>query len=414
MIAEEKQDDLSMEDILSSIKDILNNETQDGGNTASRPETETQAQPQTTPSPVNDEKSEDDDVFDLSKDMIIDDKDFADLNLNAENLDIDLGDLAKESAEINLNDFAAEVDAADNVLDLSPTAGTSETEAEAVPDFAIPEIEDLPSLDDLTSLDFTDNEDIKLEPEAEKIIPAAEIKPEPVKETIVEAEPETAVEPEETVLETEDNSEAEIELPAPEPIELLDDRSDAPFLSAVDETEAEPIFSAEDDVIADETPAVEAIADENDETPSEVDSSNIDAILSTASEAIEADAPAAEDSDAVDASADIINNFARMFAGKNEEVKAEPAAAPAAVTAVDDKAPLGDGSKTIEQVVQDVIRQIIGETVSAKFSAGVDLDAYAREEIKNQTKAWLDKNLTAVVEAAVQKEIQRVMAKVGK
>lgn len=431
MIAEEKQDDLSMEDILSSIKDILNSETQETGN----------ALPQTgasvaAPMPEVIEKAEEEDVFDLSKDMIIDDKELADLNLNANNFDINLNDLAAESADINLEEFETQTDS-DEILDLTPASSSqseAETEAETeTPDFVIPEIDNLTSLDDFADLDFDTETEIKIEPQAEEIIPALTAEPQPVKETIVEAEP---------VIEPEIEAVTEIELPAPESQELLDDRADAPFLSATAEIEAEPIFSAEEDAVAadnaainiptpEETtaitdfmaePAYEAGEDTmqniTTEPLSEVDSSNIDEILSSASEVIEADAPDSEEKDAVDASADIINNFARMFAanaGERDDKSSEiSSVGENIIGAIDEQTELGNGSKTIEQVVQDVIRQIIGEAVSTKFKAVSDLDSYARAEIKAQTAAWLDKNLPAVVESAVQKEIQRVMAKVGK
>ena len=60
-----------------------------------------------------------------------------------------------------------------------------------------------------------------------------------------------------------------------------------------------------------------------------------------------------------------------------------------------------------------VIRQIIGEEVSANWKNGLNYDELARKEIAAQTQAWLDNNLPAVVERIVKQEIERVMAKVG-
>ena len=120
----------------------------------------------------------------------------------------------------------------------------------------------------------------------------------------------------------------------------------------------------------------------------------------------------AED-DAADVSANIISNFAKMFAEKKENIVAAETAAPAVADFSAVKF-LGEGAKTIEQVVENVIREIISSTVSAELAANVDIIAFAKEEIEAQTKEWLDANLPAVVENTVQKEIERVMAKVGK
>ena len=111
---------------------------------------------------------------------------------------------------------------------------------------------------------------------------------------------------------------------------------------------------------------------------------------------------------AVDVSANIISNFAKMFSQEEkifEEPKIEKQAE--AITAI------GDGSKTIEDVVGSVIRQIIGEEVAANWKDGLDYNNLAHQEIQRQTKEWLDNNLPIVVEKIVQQEIERVMAKVG-
>ena len=109
-----------------------------------------------------------------------------------------------------------------------------------------------------------------------------------------------------------------------------------------------------------------------------------------------------------DVSVDIINNFAKMFA-QEDAPKPEVIAAPVAESIKI----LGDGSKTIEDVVSSVIKQIIGEEVATNWKSGLDYDVLARQEIQRQTKEWLDNNLPAVVEKIVKQEIERVMAKVG-
>ena len=112
--------------------------------------------------------------------------------------------------------------------------------------------------------------------------------------------------------------------------------------------------------------------------------------------------------DAVDVSASIISNFAKMFTREKAaepdiqtEIPAEP---------VNE---LGNANRTIEDVVASVIRRIIGDEVSRNWRKGADYDKLAREEIAAQTRQWLDKNLPALVERIVKQEIERVMAKVG-
>ena len=70
---------------------------------------------------------------------------------------------------------------------------------------------------------------------------------------------------------------------------------------------------------------------------------------------------------------------------------------------------LGDGSLTIEAIVRDVVTGIVEKNLSKDF----DFSAVASAEITRQTKEWLNAHLPEIVEAAVKKEIERVMAKVS-
>lgn len=369
MMAEEQQDDLSMEDILSSIKDILDKDSQSASPEAEAPAVASQAASEPAVEP-------EDDVYDLSKSMIIDEP-----LLPETEGDIDL----------NLDDVSADID---------------------ISDITVPEVE------------------------AEKA-PAVAAEPEPVVEAVAE-----------TVVEAE---------PVEEPVIEEADPIDNLSVDVETEVEAEPIFSPEDDAsgganelqLPDDSVDVEdllaaPVAETKSEIPAEEPADveevaeNIDDILTSASKVIYADnkadnkakeatAPVAAEkpaepeaktaepeADAVDVSANIISNFAKMFA---EKAPAEEAVGPETVKAPEVKAEiknLGDGSKTIAEVVEEVIKDIISASVSAEINSNVDITAYAKEEIKAQTKAWLDAKLPAIVEAAVQKEIERVMAKVGK
>ena len=134
--------------------------------------------------------------------------------------------------------------------------------------------------------------------------------------------------------------------------------------------------------------------------------------ISTVEENAAEEPVAAVTDNAVDVSASIISNFAKMFSKEETAPAAEPEAVEAVVPA-EPVSLLGDGSKTIEDVVSSVVRQIIGDEVAANWREGLDYDAMAREEVSRQTREWLDHNLPAVVEKIVKQEIERVMAKVG-
>lgn len=110
----------------------------------------------------------------------------------------------------------------------------------------------------------------------------------------------------------------------------------------------------------------------------------------------------------VDASANIISNFAKMFSRPSP---VEPVAAPAAEK-VEIVAP-GDVSKTLEEFVLDSITKVIGREISAKWNDGAEFEKFAREEIVRQTQAWINDNLPQMVEHVVKQEIERVIAKVG-
>lgn len=377
-MAEDKQNDLSMEDILSSIKDILSNDSQDDGvlkPALANSETETTQ---------NAEGSNlEDDVFDLSADMMIDDKEFESLNLEAESINLDFDE---------------------NPVEGAPSELKNEKE---IPDIDISALSAIVEEDAPQTMDETSDTDV---PYTEDIIETvAEILPEPEEENI--------------------DSLPEPEIPVQEDSvsDRIDDKEEAIAADIITDVDAEPIFSVEDERehIGTDVSAIEELMDnqairnrENDNKTEnkaeEIQSGEIDQVLSAASELIEADAT--EDTSAVDASASIISNFAKMFAAKSDKKSEEKENAapvvPLAPIAADDD--LGNVSKTLEDIIKDTIKQMIGAAVMAKFAENTDINRYAQEEIKVQTKAWLDKNLPAVVEAAVQKEIERVMAKVGK
>ena len=102
----------------------------------------------------------------------------------------------------------------------------------------------------------------------------------------------------------------------------------------------------------------------------------------------------------IDASANIINNFAKLFAEKQQE-HTGPA------SAISDKV-----SNTIKDSnISDMVKTAIVE--QTKLCMENNFEKIASAIIAEQTKIWLDNNLASIVEKTVAKEIERVIAKVG-
>lgn len=109
--------------------------------------------------------------------------------------------------------------------------------------------------------------------------------------------------------------------------------------------------------------------------------------------------------DAADVSANIISNFAKLFAEKKAvEMSNEP-------VAVAESAQNQVSVKTASPSISELVREAVVKQVTQQMD--VNFESYAREAVAAQTQAWLDANLPAIVEAVVSKEIERVMAKVG-
>ena len=321
-MADENNQDMSMEDILSSIKNILE-------------EDQSSAQPELEPEP---KPAADEDVLDLTADMR--------LPQAEETIDLDAElDGMKVPELSSATEAPAELTAA-------PEAEPEEPRGVSV------------GWEDFESDPFYEE---PAEQPTEESVPAAEVATEEAElsepEPIAENEPELESEPT-----------AEIVEPEPETITLKPE----PIVESEPVPEPEPVIEPEPEP----EPVVETT--------------------------VEPVAEAKADS-AVDVSANIISNFAKMFS--KEDPAPEPVAQPVALS--EPIIALGDGCKTIEEVVASVIRQIIGEEVSAHWREGVDYNSLAREEIASQTKQWLDNNLPTIVEKIVKQEIERVMAKVG-
>lgn len=353
MNGENQQEDMSMEDILSSIKDILNNDEENTkesnpsqvSSASDSKKNEISLEESLSQSLVK-EDSSDDDVYDLSKSMIINEP------------------LPQDLAADKL--FEDELDETGPVFDIDD---------ENAEDVKLPEVS---SKDDADfSLDLPEDDAFPLLDDDEEKTP--EIKQEQPQEDEISLD---------VVLNAANNA-------------LAED-------IAVEEPQAE--------VLAQE-PAEEEKDDEKikEEISRELESLKQEQAQVSFEEEVKAEEPVkAQAEDATDVSADIISNFAKMFAEKapqQEEVAYEEEKVEQPKENIN---LIGDGSKTIEDVVKDAIKEIVMANVNAEMTKNVDIVSLAKEEIRAQAKAWIAQNLPAIVNAAVKEEMERVMAKVGK
>ena len=351
MTSEEQQNDMSMEDILSSIKDILESDSPTMPQEPAAPNTVENSQPVS-------EISEEDDVFDLSKSMIIEE------NANTSALDLD----------------------------------------EVGPDFDIPAINEDKPLFDETDNDFPNLEIENIEEQADVAQNISSEIPEEVEQSVTEDFSfniddilKSASETIEADSQGENMVAPEVVI-EPEEIEVAPENSNQASIDVV----SEPIL---DEEVAQPVEYETSIPDSEN-----VIDSNVTPVMTSPEETITTDSTAQkqENVDAADVSAGIINNFAKMFAEKTQEQAQEPVRNDLPNISGGDY--IGNGSKTIEDVVKDVIREIIASKVNEEMVESSEIMSYAQAEIK----AWIENHLPSIVEAAVQKEIERVMAKVGK
>ncbi|MBQ8677666.1 MAG: DUF2497 domain-containing protein [Alphaproteobacteria bacterium] len=345
----ENNDDLEVENILSSIKSIL--EEDEGG------APEALAQGKDALEEVL--QSSDDDILELSQDMRIDEA-------------ISLEPATQEVAE--------QVSAKDEIVELKlpETASLSEVVAEDVKAAAAAEEQTMADVEEQVPEVVTDvvsepepdpeTTDVLPEPDAVELIEPVEPEPKPELEVSAAGEIERTVEAVEVI-----EPVVETAVEAIEPIEPAEEREAAPMEAAV------------------ETPEVVVpIETEPEDAPS--------SLLMISEDKEE------KNSAAVDASANIISNFAKMFAKNKSESSAENKPV---ITA------MGDGTKTLESFVKDAIVKVIGDEISLQWNNGADYREMAEAEIRAQVKNWVDNNLAVMVERIVKQEIERVIAKAG-
>ena len=456
MMAEETGEELSMEDILSSIKDILAEDID--GQKQDRPDTAAfSSSGLPNADSVSDENSgsfhqEDTSVFAPQVSVPSENESRAD---SADSARQDDGNTPLSAADGLAPDTASSADEEapedplDDVLTLSPAmivetdntsaAASSDAAAEApveeegkqggeevLPaeeinidrelagismeladgeDLSLPELDDvsLPELDDSVNgvitenfeekgLNAADNREMTV-PDLDFDLPKVDLDADPIYSPEEDDKPHSAAAEimEESIIDDATLNailDGQPEDPARE--ENFDDPTDNSYENAVIEEQRE-------------MPAVphdEAAADADREKVAEAEPAAVGAVP-------DGKLPEASDDEAVDLSASIISNFAKMFSEAKKEEDSSPAGR--TVNEVMDKIDLGNGGLTVEALIRDVVAELVMKNLESGFS----FEKTATEEISRQTQIWLNRNLPAVVEALVRKEIERVMAKVS-
>lgn len=348
-MAEETQEKMSMDDILSSIKNILSNGAENK-TTASTDISLSETDVSSINSDVSDSSSvdlalddTDDGVLDLTADMRVSTP--IDATSDAVKSAVDI---PQESADINIGEELSAVSSEMPVPDVSIDAPTTQTIVEPEP--------------------------VDLSAELSSVSRPLELS-EPVS-----VSPLTSI-------------------PA-------DDGASDPIYSPEEDNVSQPLYNQADNLI-NETPDVSpAISDFNIETIPV--SSDTDPVFIAQEDIIDDNISTSEEpeSDAADVSAQIINNFAKIFAGTQE-----PTEAPA--PKISSQAKLGPDA-TIYDMVQMSIRNMLSPDMVKDIVSEADIKSYASEQVALQVKTWLNHNLPTMVEAIVKKEIERVMVKAGK
>lgn len=377
-MAEDKNEDLSMEDILSSIKNILT-EDENNQTTSSVPTIMPQAiavEPEFADTLQDDEITFEDDILELSSDMMVaNPADAINIKESSEEDTSSFQDVFSISAKEDEQFFDIAED--DNGLDVDSILQSNQEITETLSPFNS-------STSDLAEDDYSTSE-ASIEPMTEIASFATGTDSDPFYAEDTQA--------------LSNHNFAREEFAISEPIQ---EESDADYTS--------PVYSPEEVIEeAQEITAEPIIQAQYIPAPQDFieDVEVIEPITRN-----EPELSAQAEPDATDVSANIINNFAKMFAAKEPESAPAPIAQPYPET-ITPMTSLGEGNKTIADVVSDVVSHIVREDIVKSLINRTDYTHIAHEEIKNQTKIWLENNLPAIVELTVKKEIERVMAKVG-
>ena len=184
-----------------------------------------------------------------------------------------------------------------------------------------------------------------------------------------------------------------------------DEEVSDPIYTPEEDDNSQSLYAQADSIINDIPDVSPIVSDFNIETiPT---SENSDPVFMAQEDIVAADEIVAEpENDVADVSAQIINNFAKIFAGAQEPVETP-------TPQVSSQIKLGPDA-TIYDMVQNSIRDMLSPNMIKDIVSEADIKDYASEQVAQQVKAWLNHNLPTMVETIVKKEIERVMVKAGK
>lgn len=381
------EDIQDMEDILSSIKSILEeDENKQAQSHKEDLDVDVLDDVLSTPS--------DDDILELSPDMMVSDDIALDVNSANETQDVVFNDLIDDLNPEEISPIDADTDdtnIVDMILSEDNDLDSSSNDEKEIED---PFIENITAVDDLLpntqESDDLINNNIGEEPTIDFIndIIAESNQEEPVL-------PVDAINEETPVFEQASFSQDEFV----EQDEVLNEVYEA----IVPEIEDKGIdaFIQEHEISEDSEEIVKSSFEELDQQMPE--SGNIVEDLEI--EPVE-DISTASHKDTTDVSANIISNFAKMFSRDESQTSPSEEISPE-ITSV------GNDSKTLEEFVLDSVVRVVGKEIAQQWNNGADFKTFAENEIIRQTKEWINDNLPSLVEKVVKQEIERVIAKVG-
>ena len=345
------QEELSMEEILSSIKGILSENENDA------PTAQASSEPSHSPEPSQTQPSAEDDVYDLSASMIVEQHPAVDTSEPIETVEPVSTEVVSSSP---FSESAAEAPA--SIPEVMPEAPVS------LPD----SIEVTPIIDEPYQAPSSPKDEAPL-------------------------------------------SDVD-DLPMPE--DIKSDSDDVLSLDNLPEVSVDELISsnnASNDDIDDDISDLSALI--SDDTSADISATDLPYIDGSVKEAEAISQPEVKPVDEVkeevsepaDVSEAIIDNFAQMFNANKPSASTSAAIAPSSETTL-----IGADSKTVADLVKEVLRDSLQPVVEQKLqNIDADILQVLHAEIKAQAKAWVDANLNRVVEDAVKEEIKRVIAKVG-
>ena len=447
-MADTNEEELSMEEILSSIKGILS----EGEEKAEAPKEEVANREETD--------SQDEDVYDLSASMIvdvnqktgettssIDDKieDFSQnqteelptlketetLEPETEKEDISVAEESVKTSEmpmieeilkeVNQEGITKEVKDISEVEEIEKTnvsllnsegneVSATETKDE---DFGTIDVDSEPIYMDDEDYVPSENkkigslevEEINIDVDSEPIYEEGENR-NPIDIDAEDGKEETAeLQNEEDVsVQKEENEPRDIEIEAPIDIDAEDREEEAVELQNEEDVSVQKEENEPRDIDIENPIDVEVEYKENQNTKHQEEELHA-TVIEEKQERVNVYSKKEEKNEIQDVSSEIIDNFAQMFNGTNSQSN---------IPAATKQTSLGNGNLTIETLVKEVIAESIKPVVEDAVSKLDDNILQAvKEEISVVAKEWVNQNLQNTIEEVVKEEVRRVIAKVG-